>query len=94
LLEEVAELARECLEMTGDRQPAMRDVVLAQHDPEEMESLLGQSSVGSLETVSTGNFSMEKRDSARAAGIWALGSAQSYHIHSKFFISCKRDTSF
>jgi hypothetical protein len=76
LLEEVAKLARECLEMTGDRQPAMRDVaekldrlckvmqhpcVLAQHDPEEMESLLGQSSVGSLETVSTGNFSMEKR---------------------------------
>ncbi|EER89288.1 hypothetical protein BDA96_10G065100 [Sorghum bicolor] len=76
LLEEVAELAQECLEMSGDRRPAMRDVaekldrlckvmqqpwVPAQHDPEEMESLLGQSSVASLEIVSTGNFSMEKR---------------------------------
>ncbi|KAL6898080.1 hypothetical protein ACP4OV_006676 [Aristida adscensionis] len=76
LLEEVAELARQCLEMVGERRPAMRDVaeklerlskvmqhlwVPVQHDPEEMESLLGESSVASLEMITTGNFSMEKR---------------------------------
>ncbi|CAL5046279.1 unnamed protein product [Urochloa decumbens] len=76
LLEEVAELARQCLEMIGESRPTMRDVAQkldglnkvmqhpwapAQHDPEEMESLLGESSVASLEMVSTGNFSMEKR---------------------------------
>jgi serine/threonine protein kinase len=76
LLEEVAELARQCLEMVGARRPAMRDVaeklerlskiieypwLPAQPDPEEMESLLGDSSVPSLEMISTGNFSMEKR---------------------------------
>ncbi|RCV20472.1 hypothetical protein SETIT_4G058500v2 [Setaria italica] len=76
LLEEVAELARQCLEMVGERRPAMRDVaekldrlskvmqhpwVPAQHNPEEMESLLGESPVASLEMISSGNFSMEKR---------------------------------
>ena len=76
LLEEVAELSRQCLEMVGERQPAMRDVaekldrlskvmqhpwVPAQHNPEEMESLLGESSVASLEMIGSGNFSMEKR---------------------------------
>jgi serine/threonine protein kinase len=78
LLEEVAELARQCLDMIGERRPAMRDVaekldrlikvmqqqhpwVPAQHNPEEMESLLGESSVASVEMISTGNFSMEKR---------------------------------
>nr|CAB3467176.1 unnamed protein product [Digitaria exilis] len=76
LLEEVAELARQCLEMVGERRPAMRDVAEkldrlskiiqhpwapAQHHPEEMESLLGESSVTSLEMINTGNFSMEKR---------------------------------
>jgi serine/threonine protein kinase len=78
LLEEVAELARQCLDMIGERRPAMRDVaekldqltkvmqqqhpwVPAQHNPEEVESLLGESSVASLEMISTGNFSMEKR---------------------------------
>nr|CAB3469715.1 unnamed protein product [Digitaria exilis] len=76
LLEEVAELARQCLDMIGERRPAMRDVAdkldrlskimqhpwaSAQHDPEEMESLLGEPSVASLEMISTGNFSMEKR---------------------------------
>ncbi|CAL5051301.1 unnamed protein product [Urochloa decumbens] len=72
-VEEVAELARQCLEMIGERRPAMRDVadklgkvmqhpwVPPQHEPEEMESLLGESSVASLEMISTGNFSMEKR---------------------------------
>ncbi|RLM54344.1 hypothetical protein C2845_PM10G03860 [Panicum miliaceum] len=76
LLEEVAELARLCLEMVGERRPAMRDVgekldrlskvmqhpwVPVQHNPEEMESLLGESSMAILEMISTGNFSMEKR---------------------------------
>ncbi|CAN6172704.1 unnamed protein product [Urochloa humidicola] len=77
LLEEVAELARQCLEMIGESRPAMKDVAekldrlskvmqhpwvpAVQHDPEEMESLLGESSAASLEMVSTGNFSMEKR---------------------------------
>ncbi|CAN6164942.1 unnamed protein product [Urochloa humidicola] len=78
LLEEVAELARQCLEMVGEKRPSMKDVAerldrlskIMQHPwapahpgPEEMESLLGESSVTSLdlEMVSTGNFSMEKR---------------------------------
>jgi len=76
LLEEVAELSRQCLEMVGERRPAMRDVaekldrlskvmqhpwVPAQHNPEEMESLVGESSVASLEMIGSGNFSMEKR---------------------------------
>ncbi|KAG2609722.1 hypothetical protein PVAP13_4KG056700 [Panicum virgatum] len=76
LLEEVAELAKQCLEMVGERRPSMSDVaekldrlskvmqhlwVPAQRDPEEMESLLGESSVASLEMISTGNFSMERR---------------------------------
>ncbi|KAJ1258215.1 hypothetical protein BS78_10G058100 [Paspalum vaginatum] len=76
LLEEVAELAAQCLEMVGERRPTMSDVaerldrlskvmqhpwVPAQHDHEEMESLLGESSVVSLEIISTGNVSMEKR---------------------------------
>jgi len=76
LLEEVAELASQCLEMVGESRPAMRDVaekldrlskvmqhpwVPAQHHPEEMESLLEESSMVSLEMTGTGNFSMEKR---------------------------------
>jgi len=76
LLEEVAELAKQCLEMVSESRPSMSDVaekldrlskvmqhpwVPAQRDPEEMESLLGESSVASLEMISTGNFSMEKR---------------------------------
>uniref|UniRef100_A0A0A8YY20 Protein kinase domain-containing protein n=1 Tax=Arundo donax TaxID=35708 RepID=A0A0A8YY20_ARUDO len=76
LLEEVAELARQCLEMVGERRPSMIDVaekldrlskvmqhpwVPTQHDPEEMESLLRESSMASLEMVSTGNFRMENK---------------------------------
>ncbi|CAN6172703.1 unnamed protein product [Urochloa humidicola] len=76
LLEEVAELARQCLEMIGEKRPSMKDVAErldrlskvmqhpwapAQPGPEEMESLLGESSVASSGMVSTGNFSMEKR---------------------------------
>jgi serine/threonine protein kinase len=62
LLEEVAELARQCLEMVGERRPAMKDVAekldrlskVMQHPwaatqpgPEEMESLL----LGELSSV-------------------------------------------
>jgi serine/threonine protein kinase len=62
LLEEVAELARQCLEMVGERRPAMKDVAekldrlsqVTQHPwaatqpgPEEMESLL----LGELSSV-------------------------------------------
>jgi len=76
LLEEVAELVSQCLEMVGERRPAMRDVaekldrlskvmqhpwVPAQHLPGEIESLLEESSMVSLEMIGTGNFSMEKR---------------------------------
>ncbi|KAL6606122.1 hypothetical protein ACP70R_041775 [Stipagrostis hirtigluma subsp. patula] len=76
LLEEVAELVRQCLEMVGEMRPSMRDVaekldrlskvmqhpwVPAQHDPEETESLLGEPSVASLEMITTGNYSMGKR---------------------------------
>jgi serine/threonine protein kinase len=76
LLEEVAELASQCLEMVSERRPAIRDVaekldrlskvmqhpwVPPQHHPEEMESLLEESSMVSLEMIGTGNFSMEKR---------------------------------
>ncbi|CAN6190666.1 unnamed protein product [Urochloa humidicola] len=76
LLEEVAELAGQCLEMVGEMRPAMRDVAekldrlskVMQHpwapvqpNPEEMERLLGESPMASLEMVSSGNFSMEKR---------------------------------
>ncbi|KAF8698102.1 hypothetical protein HU200_035616 [Digitaria exilis] len=79
LLEEVAELATQCLEMVVERRPTMRDVaekldtmskvmqqqhpwVPPQHNPEEMESLLGESPGVSLEMISSVNFfSMEKR---------------------------------
>ncbi|KAK3131716.1 hypothetical protein QOZ80_6AG0510410 [Eleusine coracana subsp. coracana] len=78
LLEEVAELARQCLDMVGEMRPSMRDVaekldrlskvmqqqhtlVPVQHDPEEMESLLGESSMACVELIGTGNFSMKKR---------------------------------
>jgi hypothetical protein len=74
LLEEVADLARQCLEMAGENRPAMRDVAerlgrlrkVMQHPwmqrgPEEMESLLGvrEPAVAGVEMVST-MFVMEK----------------------------------
>ncbi|CAD6340355.1 unnamed protein product [Miscanthus lutarioriparius] len=85
LLEEVAELASQCLEMVGERRPAMSDVaekldrlnkvmqhpwVPAQHHSEEMESLLEESSMVSLEMIGTGNFSMEKKI---VQGLWESG---------------------
>ncbi|CAL5044319.1 unnamed protein product [Urochloa decumbens] len=75
LLEEVADLARRCLEMAGENRPAMRDVAekldrlrkvmqhpWMQHETEEMESLLGvrEPSVASVEMVSTTFVTMEK----------------------------------
>ncbi|CAN6167305.1 unnamed protein product [Urochloa humidicola] len=75
VLEEVAELAKQCLEMSGENRPSMREVSerldrlrkamqhpwAAQQNPEEMESLLGESSMASSEVImSTGNLSIEK----------------------------------
>ncbi|KAB8110951.1 hypothetical protein EE612_048448, partial [Oryza sativa] len=74
ILEEIAELARRCLEMCGENRPSMKEVAekldslrkvlhhpWALHNLEEAESLLGESSIVSLEVVSTGNFSIEKK---------------------------------
>ncbi|CAN6221971.1 unnamed protein product [Urochloa humidicola] len=75
LLEEVADLARRCLEMAGENRPAMKDVAerldrlrkMMQHpwmqrDTEEMESLLGvrEPSVAGVEMVTTTFLTMEK----------------------------------
>ncbi|CAO2211459.1 unnamed protein product [Urochloa humidicola] len=74
-LEEIAELARQCLEMCGVNRPSMKEVAdklerlreVLQHpwahkDPEELDSLLGQSSsVNSGVILSTENFSIMKR---------------------------------
>ena len=74
VLEEVAELAKQCLEMSGENRPSMREVSerldrltksmqhpWAQQNPEEVESLLGESSMASSEViVNTGNLSIEK----------------------------------
>ncbi|KAJ1253928.1 hypothetical protein BS78_K151300 [Paspalum vaginatum] len=74
-IEEIAELARQCLEMCGVNRPSMKEVAdkldrlrkVLQHpwahkDPEELNSLLGESfSVNSGSLVSTGNFSITKK---------------------------------
>jgi hypothetical protein len=75
LLEEVADLAKQCLEMAGENRPAMRDVAerlsrlsrVTQHpwmqrDPEEMESLLTvrEPSVDGMEMVSATFLTMER----------------------------------
>jgi len=74
-LEEIAELARQCLEMCGVNRPSMKEVAekldrlrkVLQHpwahkDPEELDSLLGESSsVNSGIILSTGNFSITKK---------------------------------
>ena len=74
VLEEVAELAKQCLEMSGENRPSMREVSerldrltkpmqhpWAQQNPEEIESLLGESSMASSEVIlNTGNLSIEK----------------------------------
>jgi len=77
-LDEIADLAKQCLEISGANRPTMREVSerldrlwkvmqhpWAQQNPEEMESLLGESCVTSSEIVITGNLSIEKK-SARS----------------------------
>ncbi|KAJ1269123.1 hypothetical protein BS78_07G186400 [Paspalum vaginatum] len=75
LLEEIAELARHCLDMCGVNRPSMKQVAeqldrlrkILQHpwahkDPEELDSLLGESSsVNSGSLVTTTNFSIMKK---------------------------------
>ncbi|WVZ61765.1 hypothetical protein U9M48_011586, partial [Paspalum notatum var. saurae] len=73
-LEEIAELAKQCLEISSTNRPSMREVSerldrlrkvmqhpWAQQNPEEMESLLGESSLASSEITITGNLSIEKK---------------------------------
>ncbi|XP_062196674.1 putative wall-associated receptor kinase-like 16 [Phragmites australis] len=76
-LEEIAELARQCLEMCGVNRPSMKEVAdkldrlrkVMQHpwahkDPEELDSLLGEPSLvssGVTGAPSTGNFSITKK---------------------------------
>ncbi|XP_040383446.1 wall-associated receptor kinase 3-like [Oryza brachyantha] len=73
-LEEIAELAKQCLEMSGENRPLMKEVAekldrlrkvmkhpWEQQNPEEMESLLGHSSYkinSDLTIEHTGNFSI------------------------------------
>jgi serine/threonine protein kinase len=73
VLEEVAELAKQCLEMSGMNRPSMKEVSerldvlrkVMQHpwvqQNQEMESLFGESSIASSEVVNTGDFSIEKK---------------------------------
>jgi len=74
ILEEIAELARQCLEMCGTNRPSMKEVAdkldrlrkVLQHpwahkDPEEWDNLLGESSLVNSGALSTGNFSITKR---------------------------------
>uniref|UniRef100_A0A0D9XEQ2 Protein kinase domain-containing protein n=1 Tax=Leersia perrieri TaxID=77586 RepID=A0A0D9XEQ2_9ORYZ len=73
-LEEIAELAGQCLEMSGVNRPPMKQVAdnldrlrkVMQHpwveqNSEELESLLGESSRVSSRGTSTANFSIERR---------------------------------
>ncbi|GJN07310.1 hypothetical protein PR202_ga25130 [Eleusine coracana subsp. coracana] len=74
VLEEIAELANQCLEMSGVNRPSMKEISerldrlrkavqhpWAQQNAEEMESLLGESSVANSEMVNTAHFSIEKK---------------------------------
>jgi serine/threonine protein kinase len=74
VVEEIAELAQRCLEMCGANRPSMREVSemlgnlrkvmqhpWAQQNPEEMQSLLGESSLASSEVVITGSLSIERK---------------------------------
>uniref|UniRef100_A0A0E0M2B2 Protein kinase domain-containing protein n=1 Tax=Oryza punctata TaxID=4537 RepID=A0A0E0M2B2_ORYPU len=73
-LEEIAELAAQCLEMSGVNRPSMKHIAdnldrlrkVMQHpwagqNSEELESLLGESSMVSSRDTSTGNFSIERK---------------------------------
>lgn len=75
ILEEIAELAKHCLEMSGENRPSMKEVAekldrlrkvmhhpWVQRNPEEMESLLGEPSAMVHSTiVSDQYFSIEKK---------------------------------
>ncbi|KAK3153685.1 hypothetical protein QOZ80_2BG0179670 [Eleusine coracana subsp. coracana] len=74
VLEEIAELARQCLEMCGINRPSMKEVAdkldrlrkvmqhpWAQENPEELYSLLGDSSVPSTGVVTTEDFTISKK---------------------------------
>ncbi|TVU21200.1 hypothetical protein EJB05_30824, partial [Eragrostis curvula] len=75
ILEEIAELANQCLEMCGTNRPSMMEVSekldslrkvmqhpWAQQNTEEMDSLLGESSImATSEAVNTGNLSIEMK---------------------------------
>ncbi|XP_062223572.1 putative wall-associated receptor kinase-like 16 [Phragmites australis] len=74
VLEEIAQLARQCLEMSGVDRPSMKEVAdkldrlrrvmqhpWAQENPEELDSLLGVSSMVNSGFVTTENFSIEKK---------------------------------
>ncbi|KAL6844839.1 hypothetical protein ACP4OV_025498 [Aristida adscensionis] len=73
-LEEIAELASQCLEMCGANRPSMKEVAdklsrlkkVMQHpwaheNPEELDSLLGESSMVNSGVLSTGNFSITQK---------------------------------
>ncbi|KAL6844841.1 hypothetical protein ACP4OV_025500 [Aristida adscensionis] len=73
-LEEIADLACRCLEMCGVNRPSMKEVAdkldrlmkVMQHpwvreNPEELDSLLGGSSMVNSAVMSTGNFSITKK---------------------------------
>ncbi|KAM3278791.1 hypothetical protein ACQJBY_046215 [Aegilops geniculata] len=76
IVEEIAEVARQCLEMCGDNRPSMKEVAdklgrlrkvlqhpWAKQSPEETESLLGVSPYEAHSPgfiASTGNFSIDK----------------------------------
>uniref|UniRef100_J3MYD9 Protein kinase domain-containing protein n=1 Tax=Oryza brachyantha TaxID=4533 RepID=J3MYD9_ORYBR len=73
-LEEIAELANQCLEMSGVNRPSMKQVAdnldrlrkvmqhpWAEQNSEELESLLGDSSMVISRGTSTGNFSIERK---------------------------------
>nr|CAD1843730.1 unnamed protein product [Ananas comosus var. bracteatus] len=73
LIEEVAELARACLNVRGEERPTMKEVAeelkrlrkLKQHsweqNPEEMKSLLGESRKYHAEEKISTYFSLEKK---------------------------------
>ncbi|KAK1631574.1 hypothetical protein QYE76_005889 [Lolium multiflorum] len=75
ILEEIAELAKQCLQMCGENRPSMKEVAekldslkkvmqhpWVQQNPEEMESLLGEPSSIVSSTIASGEyFSIEKK---------------------------------